>query len=398
MSLREELLSQQQETINSFIRSLEEDISQNSHQAQRLIEQQSSNSLPKSIIGQVEALIVKEQQNASRLQILEEINKEATEITEEQHHRLEEARLNLTTYLTSEVEASEAEMYGGARPKVKPSAQITSVTPSVFPQENVAKKHDSHGRAKPEQQLEDCAALLRNEVFSVIPGTLNMQHGTASKNRKVRSCSNYSEDEVFQLHWVPDMPIAGNSHGQKVTFRSPVVRPGSVSSTPHLVPRPVSFDVSQIPNSETSGKDMDSEAEIRPRTPHVKIKRTREDASMTDASMASHSLQLVAEEFRKIREPKIQKLKGRYSANAMLVFNSWLKDIEMCVKERNLTNMETVQLGKDYTSEGARGAVEFYLDTTFTWKYHKLIEHLRTSFESSETFSSLVGDFYSHIQ
>ena len=114
--------------------------------------------------------------------------------------------------------------------------------------------------------------------------------------------------------------------------------------------------------------------------------------------MASHSLQLVAEEFRKICEPKIQKLKGRYSANAMLVFNSWLKDIEMCVKERKLTNMEVVQLVKDYTSEGARGAVEFYLDTTSTWKYHELIEHLRTSFESSETFSSLVGDFYSHVQ
>ena len=108
--------------------------------------------------------------------------------------------------------------------------------------------------------------------------------------------SDYSENEVFQLPQVPDMPIAG----QKVTFRSPVVRLGLVSSTPCLVPQPVSFNVSQIPNSETSGKDTDSEAEVRPRTPHMRNKRTREDASMTDASMASHSLQLVAEEFRKI--------------------------------------------------------------------------------------------------
>ena len=129
------------------------------------------------------------------------------------------------------------------------------------------------------------------------------------------------------------MPIAGNSHGQIVTFRSPVVRLGSVSSTPHLVPQPVSFDESQIPNSETAGDDTDSKAEVRPRTPHAKIRRTREDASM-----ASHSLQLVAEEFRKIHEPKIQKLKGGYSANAMPVFNSWLKDIEICVKERKKGN------------------------------------------------------------
>ena len=70
----------------------------------------------------------------------------------------------------------------------------------------------------------------------------------------------------------------------------------------------------------------------------------------------------------------------------------------MCMKERKLRNVEAVQLVKDYTSEGARGAIEFYLDTNSTWKYHKLIEHLQTSFKSGETFSSLVRDFYSHIQ
>ena len=117
------------------------------------------------------------------------------------------------------------------------------MTSSVFPQETVARKYDSHGRAKPEQWLEDCAALLRDEVLSVVPGTVNMQHGTALKNRKVRSGSDYSEDEVFQLPQVPDMPIAGSSHGQKVTFRSLVVRLGSVSSMPHLVPQPMSFVV-----------------------------------------------------------------------------------------------------------------------------------------------------------
>ena len=165
-------------------------------------------------------------------------------------------------------------------------------------------------------------------MFSVILGTVNTQHGTALKSRKIWSGSKYSEDEVFQLPQEPDMPIAGSSHEQKVTFRSPVLRLGSLSSMPHLVPQPVSFNVSRIPNSKTSGKDLDSEAEIRPRSPHSKIKRTREDASI-----ALHSCQLMAEEFRKICKPKIQKLRGGYSANTMLVFNSWLKDIEMCVKE-----------------------------------------------------------------
>ena len=114
--------------------------------------------------------------------------------------------------------------------------------------------------------------------------------------------------------------------------------------------------------------------------------------------MALHILQLAAEEFRKIHKPKHKNLKGGYSAYAMLVFNCWLKDIEMCIKEWKFTNMEVIQLVKDYTSQGRRGAAEFYLDTKSTWKYHKLVEYLQTSFESGKTFSSLVENFYSYVQ
>ena len=131
------------------------------------------------------------------------------------------------------------------------------------------------------------------------------------------------------------------------------------------------------------------EGGARPKTVHP-VSRTKQERSMV-----AHSLQLVAEEFRKIREQKISKLKGGYLANAMLVFNSWLKDIKMCNQEWRLSNMKAVQLIKDYTSDNARGAVEFYLDTNFTWNYKVLIEHLQTSFETVESFSLLVGDFYS---
>ena len=134
------------------------------------------------------------------------------------------------------------------------------------------------------------------------------------------------------------------------------------------------------------------EGGARPKTVHP-VARTKQEKST-----AAHSLQLVAEEFRKIREPKISKLKGGYLANAMLVFNSWLKDIKMCIQEQRLSNMEAVQLIKDYTSDNVRGAVEFYLDINSTWKYKALIEHLQTSFETGESFSSLVGDFYSQSQ
>ena len=65
----------------------------------------------------MEALKEKEQQNASKLKVLEELNREAMEIAEEQHLRLKEARLNLTIPLTSDTEASEPETYSWARPK-----------------------------------------------------------------------------------------------------------------------------------------------------------------------------------------------------------------------------------------------------------------------------------------
>ena len=118
--------------------------------------------------------------------------------------------------------------------------------------------------------------------------------------------------------------------------------------------------------------------------------------SMTE--VAKHSLQMAAQEFKKICEPKISKLKGGYSANAALIFNSCLKDIDMCVQDCNLTEHEAVQFVKDYTAQHAHGAVEFYLDTNDQWSYFGLIEHLKTSFESGETFSSLLGDFYARCQ
>ena len=235
----------------------------------------------------MEELIQKETQNTSKLQVLEE--REAMEIAEEQYHGLEEARLNLKTPLTSE-----AENYRGARPKTTLRVKATSIVPSTLLQEAVVSTYSDHSRFRQEQLLKDHVALLRDEVFNVILGTVNMQHGTASQNKKIQSSSDISEDEVFHLPQVPDMPIAGSGHGHKVTSRSLVVRPALVSSTPHLVPQPVSFDLSGITNTETSWKDKDSEAEGRPNigtrsglTHTKKSRRMRQDASITKTACNS---------------------------------------------------------------------------------------------------------------
>ena len=83
---------------------------------------------------------------------------------------------------------------------------------------------------------------------------------------------------------------------------------------------------------------------------------------------------MAAQEFKMICEPKISKLKGGYLANTTLIFNRWLKDINMYFQDPNLDENEAVQLVKDYTTEHAHGAVEFYLDTNDQLSYAGLIE------------------------
>ena len=82
----------------------------------------------------------------------------------------------------------------------------------------------------------------------------------------------------------------------------------------------------------------------------------------------------------------------------MTVFNFWQKDIDMCVQECKLMNIEALQLFKDFTTEYARCAVVFYLYTNSTWYSKDFIKQLQTSFESGRIFSSLVGNFCSQVQ
>ena len=56
----------------------------------------------------------------------------------------------------------------------------------------------------------------------------------------------------------------------------------------------------------------------------------------------SQSPQVAATEFWKLREPKVAKLKGGYSSNASLVFQSWLKGIQVYVLEHHLSQWEAM--------------------------------------------------------
>ena len=107
-------------------------------------------------------------------------------------------------------------------------------------------------------------------------------------------------------------------------------------------------------------------------------------------------MKVVAQEFRKLCKLKINKLKGGYSATANLIFQSWLKDINVHVEDWNLTEREAIQLVKDFTAERACNEVEFYMGMTADdqQSFDGLVNHLKHAFQSGETVSELISDFY----
>ena len=99
-------------------------------------------------------------------------------------------------------------------------------------------------------------------------------------------------------------------------------------------------------------------------------------------------------------EPKIRKLKGGYSSSAGLIFQSWLKDIHVHREDRRLTQREAIQLVKDFTTEHAQDEVEFYIGMMAeeVQSFKDLIDHLHDAFQSGETLSELISDFYGQFQ
>ena len=109
-----------------------------------------------------------------------------------------------------------------------------------------------------------------------------------------------------------------------------------------------------------------------------------------------YEMKVAVQEFCKLCKPKINKLKGGYSATVNLIFQSWLKDINIHVKDWNLTDREASQLVKDFIAERAYGEVKFYIgmiaDDQQT--FDGLVNHLKNAFQSGETMSKLISNFY----
>ena len=106
----------------------------------------------------------------------------------------------------------------------------------------------------------------------------------------------------------------------------------------------------------------------------------------------------LASEFKKMREPKIQKLKGGNTSSAQLFITGWIKEVHAVICDHQLTDEEGVQLIREFTESKARQQVDFYLDMTPNPTTEGVLDHLISAFSSGEDESSIKSEFYSRKQ
>ena len=138
---------------------------------------------------------------------------------------------------------------------------------------------------------------------------------------------------------------------------------------------------------------------IRPEISNISLTPPRTHKEETIVELVLHNtMQTLASEFKRTREPKIQKFRGGTSSGALLVFKSWMQDIECAIKDRNLNNEEVLQLVKEFSEGCARDNINFYLEVTDSPSVDGLFENLRQVFSSGEDGQQMLAKFYSCVQ
>ena len=126
----------------------------------------------------------------------------------------------------------------------------------------------------------------------------------------------------------------------------------------------------------------------------TRISQTAPRGSLGDQS----TLINLASKFKKMREPKIQKLKGGNTSSTQLFITGWIKEVHAVICDCTLSDQEGVQLIPEFTESKARQQVDFYLDMTSNLTTEGVLDHLVSTFSSGEDESSIKSEFYSRKQ
>ena len=219
---------------------------------------------------------------------------------------------------------------------------------------------------------------LKTTAFDFVPGTVNTKRGGAI---------NLHEETILWSKNEDAPPIPPRKH---VHF----------TSTPHHPVQSNLFDSDdENPITGHPGNPFISNPGNPFTQQQVRGHIPAQTTVKTDATtIISNTMLAVASEFKKMREPKLAKLKGGITSGASLFFNSWVKDVKAVILEHSMSNAESLQLVKDYTEGKAHQQVEFYIVSTLDTTFEGLIDNLKTSFQSGEDEATVKGEFYSRKQ
>ena len=214
------------------------------------------------------------------------------------------------------------------------NAQISQVLKEV---EALKEQSRIQPNAKSDEPGEKISGL-KSAAFNFMPGTVNTQRGGAvnihddtilwSKNDDAPPIPLHKQDERH-VHFTSTLrhPVQSN------LFDSDDENPIIGHSSNPFISNPCNPFVQQPVRSQ------------------IPVQTTID----TDATtIIGNTMSAIASEFKKMREPKLAKLKGGITSGASLFFNSWVKDVRAVILERSMSNTELLQLVKDYTEGKAR--------------------------------------------
>ena len=116
-------------------------------------------------------------------------------------------------------------------------------------------------------------------------------------------------------------------------------------------------------------------------------------------SLLQNTMQTLASEFKRSREPKIQKFRGCTSTGTLLVFKSWMQDIECTIKDRNLSTDKAIQLVKEFSEGSAKDNINLYLEITDNPTIEGLFDNPKKQvFSVGEDGQQMLAEFYSRSQ
>ena len=226
-------------------------------------------------------------------------------------------------------------------------------------------KADSTKKIPPQPSARKSLGTLKKEAFEILPGTVNTNRGSTAPATS------------FSVNWDENTLPPSNKH----------VHFGQCTSTSqHISP----IDLHDESEDIISGSSLNSAKPIPAKRSHRSIDCTYPEEVATTA--ITH---VIANEFKKLKEPKLAKLKGGYLSKASLFFQGWAKDVRAIVEDRQLTDSEAIQLIKEHTEASARKQVDSFLDLTEHPTFDMLMKELAAVYSPTDDDASLMSEFYS---